>query len=109
LYGRTAWEIREISSQNLNEINMVIWCRRRELNPRPTHYECVALPLSYSGLYPPKMKGKEPNRECSGVNEFDLPVHPMSLRKISGVQKEDFAVTSGVFAARPIEELNEFQ
>ena len=26
------------------------WCRRRELNPRPTHYECVALPLSYCGL-----------------------------------------------------------
>lgn len=20
------------------------WCRRRDLNPRPTHYECVALP-----------------------------------------------------------------
>ena len=26
------------------------WCRRRELNPRPTHYECVALPLSYCGF-----------------------------------------------------------
>ena len=26
------------------------WCRRRELNPRPTHYECVALPLSYCGI-----------------------------------------------------------
>src|SRR5215813_8512234 len=25
------------------------WCRRRDLNPRPTHYECVALPLSYCG------------------------------------------------------------
>lgn len=23
--------------------------RRRDLNPRPTHYECVALPLSYPG------------------------------------------------------------
>lgn len=29
------------------------WCRRRDLNPRPTHYECVALPLSYAG---PRMK-----------------------------------------------------
>jgi hypothetical protein len=27
-----------------------IWCRRRDLNPRPTHYECVALPLSYCGF-----------------------------------------------------------
>jgi hypothetical protein len=25
------------------------WSRRRDLNPRPTHYECVALPLSYPG------------------------------------------------------------
>ena len=25
------------------------WSLRRELNSRPTHYECVALPLSYSG------------------------------------------------------------
>lgn len=25
------------------------WCRKRDLNPRPTHYECVALPLSYCG------------------------------------------------------------
>ena len=24
--------------------------RRWDLNPRPTHYECVALPLSYSGV-----------------------------------------------------------
>ena len=26
-----------------------MWCRREDLNPRPTHYECVALPLSYVG------------------------------------------------------------
>ncbi len=25
------------------------WCRRRELNPRPTVYKTVALPLSYAG------------------------------------------------------------
>ena len=25
------------------------WSRRRDLNPRPSHYECDALPLSYSG------------------------------------------------------------
>ena len=25
------------------------WSRRRESNPQPTHYECVALPLSYAG------------------------------------------------------------
>ena len=34
------------------------WCRRRELNPRPTHYECVALPLSYCGV--PVQIGVEP-------------------------------------------------
>jgi hypothetical protein len=28
----------------------VIWSRGRELNPRPTDYESVALPLSYPGL-----------------------------------------------------------
>ena len=28
------------------------WSPRRELNPRPTHYECVALPLSHSGEAP---------------------------------------------------------
>ena len=28
---------------------ILCWCRRRDLNPRPTHYECVALPLSYCG------------------------------------------------------------
>jgi transposase len=28
---------------------ILVWCRRRDLNPRPTHYECVALPLSYCG------------------------------------------------------------
>lgn len=27
------------------------WCRRRDLNPRPAHYECAALPLSYCGLF----------------------------------------------------------
>ena len=25
------------------------WSRREDLNPQPTHYECVALPLSYAG------------------------------------------------------------
>ena len=25
------------------------WSRREELNLQPTHYECVALPLSYAG------------------------------------------------------------
>ena len=33
------------------------WCRRRELNPRPTHYECVALPLSYCGIACPGPNG----------------------------------------------------
>lgn len=31
-----------------------IFCRmsrRRDLNPRPTHYKCVALPLSYVGIF----------------------------------------------------------
>src|SRR4030066_859969 len=26
------------------------WSRGGELNPQPTHYECVALPLSYLGI-----------------------------------------------------------
>jgi hypothetical protein len=26
-----------------------LWSPRRELNPRPAHYECAALPLSYPG------------------------------------------------------------
>ena len=25
-------------------MEMILWCRRRDSNPRPTHYECVALP-----------------------------------------------------------------
>ena len=33
-----------LSGSNFGE-----WCRRRELNPRPAHYECAALPLSYCG------------------------------------------------------------
>jgi hypothetical protein len=28
---------------------LIFESRRRDLNPRPTHYECVALPLSYPG------------------------------------------------------------
>ena len=32
------------------------WCRRRDLNPRPTHYECVALPLSYCGFLQPNQR-----------------------------------------------------
>ena len=27
-----------------------LWCRRGELNTRPTDYESVALPLSYAGI-----------------------------------------------------------
>ena len=29
---------------------LLLWSPRPELNWRPTHYECVALPLSYSGI-----------------------------------------------------------
>src|SRR4051794_26478771 len=28
------------------------WCRRRDSNPRPTHYECVALPPELLRLLP---------------------------------------------------------
>ena len=34
----------------LNSIRL-IWSRRWELNPRPTDYESVALPLSYAGKF----------------------------------------------------------
>lgn len=39
LYGRILWEIRENASRLFNDINGLQWCRRRDLNPRPTHYE----------------------------------------------------------------------
>ena len=32
------------------EVIELIWSRGRELNPRPTDYESVALPLSYPGV-----------------------------------------------------------
>jgi hypothetical protein len=38
------------------------WCRRKDLNPRPTHYECVALP---SELH--RHKTKNPNLLRTGV------------------------------------------
>ena len=51
------------------------WCRRRELNPRPTHYECVALPLSYCGFFFARLTrswpaGREPERP---VERLDSP------------------------------------
>ncbi len=30
-------------------IGVLVWCQRRDLNPRPKAYESSALPLSYSG------------------------------------------------------------
>src|SRR5690606_20885057 len=37
--------------------------RRGESNPRPTHYECVALPLSYFGVAPHPVKGRARSEE----------------------------------------------
>ena len=34
----------------LHHIRM-FWCRWRESNSQPTHYKCVALPLSHTGIY----------------------------------------------------------
>jgi hypothetical protein len=31
------------------EIRGFVWCRRQDLNPRPTVYKTAALPLSYAG------------------------------------------------------------
>ena len=38
------------------------WSRRRELNPRPTVYETVALPLSYAGMAQIKMLTRRTQR-----------------------------------------------
>lgn len=38
------------------------WCQRRDLNPRPKAYESSALPLSYSGK--PSGLSREPSTRC---------------------------------------------
>ncbi len=47
---------RQMESQAIISLNrheaLGEWCRREDLNLRPTHYECVALPLSYDGIRP---------------------------------------------------------
>ncbi len=47
---------------------MMLWSRRRDLNPRPTHYECVALPLSYPGN-----SGILPSPTCDQLQCWTLP------------------------------------
>ncbi len=49
------------------------WSRRAELNRRPTHYECVALPLSYSGklLRRDCRRGVKSSRRNVSVNRFN--------------------------------------
>jgi len=37
-------------AQDTKNVTLTSWSPRRELDPRPTHYECVALPLSYPGV-----------------------------------------------------------
>ena len=37
-------------SKTLEGNSLREWSRRRDLNPRPTDYKSVALPLSYTGL-----------------------------------------------------------
>src|SRR5947209_4314862 len=38
----------------------LIWCQRRDLNPRPKAYESSALPLSYSGTNGGQLNSKGP-------------------------------------------------
>ena len=38
------------SDASESELREITWSRGRELNPRPTDYESVALPLSYPGV-----------------------------------------------------------
>ena len=38
------------SDASESEVHEMTWSRGRELNPRPTDYESVALPLSYPGV-----------------------------------------------------------
>jgi hypothetical protein len=38
------------SDASETEVREMTWSRGRELNPRPTDYESVALPLSYPGV-----------------------------------------------------------
>src|SRR5687768_15159465 len=56
---------------------MVKWSRRRESNPRPAHYECAALPLSYFGMAPGPQclgLGRKPYRDCGAfVIQFLVP------------------------------------
>jgi hypothetical protein len=48
--GPRAHSVRSHSDCQLTTVHRrLLWSRRRDLNPRPTHYECVALPLSYPG------------------------------------------------------------
>ena len=37
------------NGQKVQVIKGFMWCRRRELNSRPTVYKTAALPLSYAG------------------------------------------------------------
>ena len=39
-----------VSDASESEAREITWSRGRELNPRPTDYESVALPLSYPGV-----------------------------------------------------------
>lgn len=46
----------------------VEWCRRRDLNPRPTHYECVALPAELlRRLQPPFRRSRHAAQGCRSL------------------------------------------
>ena len=47
-----------------------LWSRRGDLNPGPTDYESVALPLSYAGIYRKDEQGFD-----SYLSFFRMPVN----------------------------------
>lgn len=79
--------------------------RRRGLNPRPTHYKCVALPLSYAGEVS-KRKNHSSDTIFSRANGYIVGPHRLfindtrrpHLKNQAASRRLDFFVYSGSLA-----------